>query len=546
MELPPLTSTGGSLEVIPPPPLLPPRPPVPLSRGPGHRRTGGSSLPPRCEPRKRTSSVAARISRSLSLEERKPDSESTRTRKSLPTFEFVEIDHNGKEEAIKLKEDSTGSVQVGVQPDAPPGSPLLLSLSFNDTPLSRGKEEELISATEVNSLPLELISNPTRSRTDSSSISWITFGSPSRSLCSSSRNACTALIVKELMEWCNEFYRFYDVSRVKKVLGNVRNAFLRFEELEKEGERINAALSAELFRLRDAHISRWRITVLGDVVPFRCDPPIDSETKKRKSFYSRYLVSKGNNKRSSSQESPLKGLRSNPVVMEVLEKPLQQWARVALRKVFNENAVRLEGGKEGSTVAARMSLLSNYTEREWKKEKAQIEKEIEMWKIKNDEFQHNVRRGTHIKNLHGLLPVSAHDPRTRKEKKMVVSAPDPSRRDLVAELRLDLRKEQVACEKLSERVDFAEEALRKRYRSRAAQHSGDFEKEQGVREELRKVLTSLESAIAHKKSAKSSEEMHNPLLSPHEDTGSPFSRRSILERAERAVQRGYDLLDSFL
>lgn len=457
-------------------PLTQKTPSVPLSRGPGHRKSNGYNYPPRCEPKKRSCGACVGAIHAPSVGESKQGNRNTMVSKSFSTFELLEVDSNGieetrHEERIKSDCNAQGSAKpFGRSKPIPPAcgstSSVMHDLQGSGKPSSsKGNEGSYNqSSSQVNN------------NLSNSSLSFITCGevassSPAKrfhSLQLTCSNHGTRLVERELDEWCKEVCHFYDLSNVKRTLERLRETFLRFEAAEEEAQKVNYELSQELFHLRDAHIRKWRTTVLGDVVPFRCDPPRSSDKAHRKSLDHAYFARKNKDKHLVLEQSDLKCLRSNTVLMEALEGPQQQWMRSALRKLFSGATQKNMEEKEGSTDLLRICSCANYTEAEWSKEKKQIEKEIEMWKIKNNELQHNVKRGTHIKNISSLKPVSAHDPRERKKEKMVVSAPDPSGRDVVAELRLDLKKEETACERLSERLNLAEEAIRKRQERRLA------------------------------------------------------------------------------
>lgn len=395
-----------------------PAPPlVPLFRGPGHRPTGGSILPPRREPRKR-SAVSGVLTKTPFGAKERTNVHSNSQEKSLPSFVFFELndDHSNKEveqgrkaEAVSTRQDSVASLASSLE-----------FLSFSSTPkaspISAKKNGSLASSSLVYEQRKICTNDQVHNyrKTEDKPISFIvTEEKIGRTTPSSVPSVfpfslgqhCAKLVEKELDLQFKEAQQFYDPNRIAQIVLNMRNAWERLSERRKEGEKNNANLSQELYYLRDAHISKWRSTVLGEVVPFRYDLSVDSKRTLGKLLHDSCLAS-----RAQSGVPPFnrRNLRSNVVVMEALEKPAQQWLRWAISKKMKGNVERFIIEKWHNADAVSLFSRSNYTEAQWKKEKKQLSREIQVWKARNSELQHILKQRSHTEDVPRLLPVGAH------------------------------------------------------------------------------------------------------------------------------------------
>lgn len=533
-----------------------PAPPlVPLFRGPGHRPTGGSTRPPRREPRRRSDASGGLNASPYFDAKERTTVQSNLQEISLPPpagFELSsdqknkEVEHERKTEAVSTRNVSVISFASSLQ---------FLSISSTPiaSPTSSKKKGDFTSPSSAYSQPQVWNNDQAHnySVTEDKSISF--FVTDERSVRTSPSTVpsvfpfklnrdCAKLIEREINLQFKEAQQFYDPDKVAQILVNMTNALDRLSERRKEGEKINANLSQELYNLRDQHIFKWRSTVLGEVVPFRCDLVVDSERTLGKLLHHSCLASKW-------QKGLLpfhrKNLRSNVVVIEALEKPEQQWLRRAHSKKMKGNVKRIIIEKCAKADAVPLFSLANYTEAQWKEEKKQLEYEMEMWKGRNSELQRILKQRPATENVPRLLSVSSPKTQVHEQQTMLVSSPKLQRVDPTTELRLALGKEEAVCKQLRVSRDAAEESCRRKRQQRAAQHSKKCEEETRAAEELRKMLCTLKIELERVKE-KGKEEKNGTAHSFGETPADCLSQTLVVKRAETAVQRGYALLASLL
>lgn len=313
------------------------------------------------------------------------------------------------------------------------------------------------------------------------------------------------VLLEECMQ-CSDLASQYDTfNALQRVMRRNEQHLERLHRHDKLEERRGALLNMELFRLRDEYIRKWRTDLTGAVLVFDYKGEQDDDDDGK--------LTRGG--AIAPTRTLGEDLRSNVVISDGASR--------------GRNKRASSNRKGGSAPAA-------YTEAQWEAERLHVLDEMKIWKTKSNELRHHVNRGTNIKNLHSLQPVSAHDPLHRSSRTVTRSAPDPSGTDCLAELRLDLSKQYALCREAERQLDAAQGMNVKHQLIQQQQQHVAEEEEKNKKEALSDLLNRLETAVREKEAL---------ILTDATDSSSckaGYARQ--IKKAKDTVERGRKLLES--
>eukprot|EP00796_Vickermania_ingenoplastis_P003808 gene3808-2694_t len=325
------------------------------------------------------------------------------------------------------------------------------------------------------------------------------------------------VLLREVQQCCDmasQNHTFTELQRV--MMDNERhisksNLYVGLESRQK------SLLNAELFRLRDAYIRKWRTDLTGEelVFQYRGPPP----------YHGDVAAAKQKRELPKALAPVLRGgapLRSHPV----LPPPPSSSGDAESTRKKHRRGTPDAAGKPSNTA-------NKYTEKEWEAERLDVMDEIKIWKAKNNELRHHVHRGTNIKNLYSLLPVSSHGPLDRGgSRNVAATAPDPDGVDRMAELRLELSRQNAQCREAAKRLESMESTCARRYLLAEHELENAKKEQEKVKNELLDVLEELKAAVRQLERCGEADQPQ----------AEPGTERRKLARAKGSIRRGQELL----
>lgn len=318
-----------------------------------------------------------------------------------------------------------------------------------------------------------------------------------RGLAGLSSRSPMALLEAELQQCANLVTQRQNLSALSKVMRENERSIAKLHQQCITAERRARLLNMSLFQLRDRFVRNWRCDLTGEVLVYRYD-------EEEEEGEGGHVGKDGGGGPSALSEH----FRSNPVWIE------------PGRDGGGSKKKKQRDAEPGKRVPVK------YTEKDWDAERPNLMEEMRVWKIKTNELRHHVRRGTFIKNLHGLQPNSFYEPLDRKSHYHLGTAPDPAGTDRTAELRLDLSKEEALCRSLSTQLATARAAMSKRRLLAETQRKHAQEEYVRLKTELQDTVEALETAVFEEERA-----------------GDPAKTQQV-KRAQVALRRTHRVLAS--